>query len=531
MQRVVDFLAPVGFAIMAGAYVLFNPEPGRAPALPGQLNYYLIAGALLIVVHLVLRSGDIVRAIGGRQVRYGGNTLLLAVASFVILAGINWLGVRHSQRWDLTKTKRHSLSEQTRKLLAGLKDEVQVTYFAIGGELFRGEDRFRVYQALTPKLKVEFIDPMLNPVKTQNAGVRGPWPTIVFESGDRKERITTDMEQDITNALIKLQRTTKKSVCFAEGSGERDTQDESEPGLATARKALQEGAYEVKKVNLLTEDKVPGDCSVFIMAGPSKDPLPASIDKIRAHVNGGGKFLLMLEPEIRSTYPNLVALLKEWNIEAGADVVLEPNSLRSGLHPFWPITLDYPYHEITKDLAQGRVPTVFQLARSMKAGSATIENVTVQNLAQTSPDAWAETDVKGLEKVKRLEDIQPPGPDDTFGPLPLAAAMTRRIPDNSPDAKPEDFGAGDKEARVVAIGDVDFAANHMRNMPGNQDFFMNSVAWLSHDTDLISIRPTEASSNRLFLTQGQRQYVWLLAKVLIPGAFVVAGIVSWWRRR
>jgi ABC-type uncharacterized transport system involved in gliding motility auxiliary subunit len=42
---------------------------------------------------------------------------------------------------------------------------------------------------------------------------------------------------------------------------------------------------------------------------------------------------------------------------------------------------------------------------------------------------------------------------------------------------------------VVAIGDADFASNALIGFQGNQDFFLNTVAWLAQDADLISIRP------------------------------------------
>jgi ABC-type uncharacterized transport system involved in gliding motility auxiliary subunit len=84
---------------------------------------------------------------------------------------------------------------------------------------------------------------------------------------------------------------------------------------------------------------------------------------------------------------------------------------------------------------------------------------------------------------------------------------------------------------VVAYGDVDFASNQLLGMQGNQDLALNSVAWLSQDPDLISIRPPDLETNRLFLTMGQQQLVMALSLVVLPGAFIVAGVFSWWRRR
>jgi ABC-type uncharacterized transport system involved in gliding motility auxiliary subunit len=84
---------------------------------------------------------------------------------------------------------------------------------------------------------------------------------------------------------------------------------------------------------------------------------------------------------------------------------------------------------------------------------------------------------------------------------------------------------------VVAVGDADFASNSLLGFQGNQDFFLNSVAWLAEDADLISIRPKEPENQALFLSRAVTQNVAWAALVILPGFFVVAGIASWWRRR
>ena len=84
---------------------------------------------------------------------------------------------------------------------------------------------------------------------------------------------------------------------------------------------------------------------------------------------------------------------------------------------------------------------------------------------------------------------------------------------------------------MAVIGDVDFATNSLLTFHGNQDFFLNTIAWLAEDEDQISIRPREPSDQRLFLNHVQQQNSALLALVLIPGFFIVAGVRSWWRRR
>jgi ABC-type uncharacterized transport system involved in gliding motility auxiliary subunit len=48
---------------------------------------------------------------------------------------------------------------------------------------------------------------------------------------------------------------------------------------------------------------------------------------------------------------------------------------------------------------------------------------------------------------------------------------------------------------------------------------------------MISIRPKEPENQALFLSRQTLENVWLLAVVLLPGLFVVLGVVVWWKRR
>jgi ABC-type uncharacterized transport system involved in gliding motility auxiliary subunit len=200
----------------------------------------------------------------------------------------------------------------------------------------------------------------------------------------------------------------------------------------------------------------------------------------------------------------------------------------------------YPFHDITKDF---RVATAFHTARSVSAGKDTVEGVTAQNLVETSAASWAETTLPLKEPVEMDEG------KDKQGPVALAAVATIRVeaspspspspaaaangasPSPSPSPNPDEEPPARPEGRVVAIGDSDFASNALLGFQGNEDFFLNTVAWLAQDTDLIAIRPKEPEDQRLFLTRTQQQNITLLALVVLPGLFIVLGIAAWWRRR
>jgi ABC-type uncharacterized transport system involved in gliding motility auxiliary subunit len=329
-----------------------------------------------------------------------------------------------------------------------------------------------------------------------------------------------------------------------EGEGEKDIDDSDDGGLSSAKAALGKDQYETRKVLLAREGKVPADCTVVVVAGPQKDLLPQVAEAVKAFVKSGGKALLMQDPELKEKRPAMDALVKSFGIDPGDDIVVDVSGVGQifGAGELTPIAAQYPYHEITRGF---RVMTAFHEARSMQASATTVPGVTAQSLVETSPASWAETDL-ALKAPVQMDEGK-----DKKGPIPLGAAATVRVeaapspsplpspspaaaspfPSPSPSPSPEEAPAPAKEGRVVVFGDSDFASNALFGFQGNRDFFLNTVAWLAQEADLISIRAKEPENQSLVLTREQQQNVLLLALLLLPGLFVVLGVRAWWVRR
>ncbi len=521
MKRLVDLLAPLGLLVLIGSTAWTR----SGKTLPGEPSYWLYAGLFLVVLHVALRAEDILKAVGKRQMKYGTNSFVMVLAVVGILGLANYLTVRNTKKWDLSKNQRYSLSDESKKLVAGLSEDIKITYFQRAASVGEGDSRMKQYAAASPRIKTEFVDPVANPARAKDYDITTV-PTLVLERGTRREKIQNDSEQDITNAIVKLTRSSQKTICFIAGEGERAAEDFAETGFSSAASALKKSQYETNTIVLLQEGKIPTSCAVVVVAGPQKDPLPPVVELLRGYVKGGGKLLVMIEPELKESFPNLQALLKEWNLETAKDVVLDVSlqSQLSGTGPLTPLAAKYPYHEITRDF---RYATAFHTARSVKAGSATPAGVRAQNLVETSEQSWAETDLSLKEPVQFDEG------KDQKGPVSLGAVATLEVAGPSPAPSPAPGAPPEKKAegRVVAYGDSDWASNAFLGFPGNQDLFVNSVAWLAQDVDLISIRAKEPDDQRMFLTREQQQNAAIISLLFIPGAFVILGILTWWRRR
>src|SRR5256885_15884553 len=124
--------------------------------------------------------------IKARQTKYAtfAATYILVVLAAVIIA--NYLANEHNKSYDATSNKRYSLSEQTAKIVKGLKQDATITYFAQSTRFQQGKDLLDEYRNLSPKLHVEYVDPDKKPEIAREAGIKN-YGTAMVQIGTRKE--------------------------------------------------------------------------------------------------------------------------------------------------------------------------------------------------------------------------------------------------------------------------------------------------------------------------------------------------------
>ncbi|MGH7320901.1 MAG: Gldg family protein, partial [Candidatus Rokuibacteriota bacterium] len=193
-----------------------------------------------------------------------------------------------------------------------------------------------------------------------------------------------------------------------------------------------------------------------------------------------------------------------------------PQGRLLGAGPEVPVVGDYPSHPITQGF---RFATLFPVARTVTVKEKPPAGVTAQGLARTSGESWAETNQEQI----RTGQVKPDA-NEIRGPLTVAVVATvdaKGLPEDRKGAK----------ARVVVVGDSDFATNAFVNLSGNRDLFLNTLSWLAEEENLISIRPRESRSAPIFLSAAQGQVLFWVPVVLLPLSMIVAGVYAISRRR
>lgn len=464
------------------------------------------------------------QALRSRTFKYGSNAFVSVIVVLGIVVLVNYLFNTYRYRYDATPGKIHSLSDQTITVLKDLEKEVQVTAFFKKDEGQRFQDMLKEYRYHSKKLSYEFIDPDTNPAMAKRYGIRA-YGTSVLESGEREEKIESQEEKDLTNALIKVTRDRNKVIYFTQGHGEADTDEEvAREGYSQIRDRLKDVNYDVKKIVLAQEGEIPEDCAALVVAGPKTAFFPNEVGLISMYLDRGGSAMFLLDPTIKS---GLEDMLRAWSIEVGDDFVVDFGVMAQlfGVRDrAMPVTTSYGDHPITEK--HKSLMTFYPLVRSVSLAEQMGEGMTGAELVKTTPQSWAETDLSALTTASAKISQ---GPEDRAGPISLAAAVTSesRIPEAGEASEEE----GKRKSRIVAFGDSDFANNQFFAQQGNGDLLLNAISWLLEEEELISIRPKGPRFSPISLTARDGKVIFWLSVILLPAVVLVAGVAVWWKRR
>ncbi|MBO0350531.1 ABC transporter, partial [Phormidium pseudopriestleyi FRX01] len=89
-----------------------------------------------------------------------------------------------------------------------------------------------------------------------------------------------------------------------------------------------------------------------------------------------------------------------------------------------------------------------------------------------------------------------------------------------------------REARLVVIGNSEFAIDGNFQLQLNGDVFLNSVSWLSKQNEqTLSIRPKAVLNRRISMTPQQAQQLAWAAVGFLPLFGLVTAAGFWWKRR
>ncbi|MEO1211176.1 MAG: Gldg family protein [Cyanobacteria bacterium J06638_20] len=526
----------------------------------GILPFALILGGIVIVLAwLAIQSNELRNVWSDRSTQDGTNALIATLAVLIIVVLINLLADRYNGSFDLTENQLFTLSPQTKEVVEGLQDPVEVYLF---DPLPNPRDQALLdnYEELNPdNFAYRYIDPQAEPGVTQQFGVR-QFGEVYVEQGEQRQLVQTvspDLpltEPRLTNALVQLTSDRQITIYFVQGHGER-LLELGQGGLSQALQSLQDENLVVEPLNLANSPEVPENADVVVLAGPQRSLLDEELAALETYMQGESGLLLLLDP---LNEPELDEFLADWGVEVSDRVLYEPASGNDGIITF--IT-QYGQHPITQELLNGI--SFYPLSRPLQLTET--DEVQALPLLITSEQTQA-------REIGEDGTLLPPGDNDPEGNFVLGAVLSRPAevedaPEAAEEASEETEEAPDAEAttedteattegteaipeaaeatteeeeavtlppetRMVVIGNSSFITDGIISQQLNRDVFLNAINWLSQDeTASLAIRAAEPTNRRILLSPIQQVGLAIAAMALLPALGLGLAIASWWRRR
>jgi ABC-type uncharacterized transport system involved in gliding motility auxiliary subunit len=488
---------------------------------------HVAGGGALLLAALAANLAGVRRTVAARGTRERAQAATGTVVFAALLVAINVLAARFPKTWDATENKVYTLGARTLQVVGGLSQPVELVAFYPVGDRGReplGELMDR-YTSRSRRLSFRFVDPEKEPQLADQFGVTRQGALAArcgaLKASTAGEATGAIGEGEVTSLLLKVTRPGVARVYAVTGHGEPEVGDVATPaGLGGVAQILKEDGIELVPLLLAAAPAIPDDASAVILAGPVKPLIPHELDALRAYLARGGRLLILIDPGVDA---GIAPLLADYRLTLDDDMIVDQEEVaflgaRLGVDP---IIDDFPPHTITRGFKQ-RV--ILSQARSMAIGvDGGVAGVVVQPLARTHESAWGEIGWRDMLATGRVAR----GETDKAGPLVVAAAATVEIAGDgtAPAVAPA------RQARLVVVGDHDWAVNGNLGSFFNRELLLNTLHWLTGGEDLIVGPPKSLRASRLDMTVADQRNLFRFGVLLMPEVLLIGGLVAWLRRK
>jgi ABC-type uncharacterized transport system involved in gliding motility auxiliary subunit len=522
MKRLMQFATPVGLALLvigSGWGVL------ASRVTPAVYQGLLVIGAVLLAAGLWSDRARLLNPVGGKRARYGANFLASALIGVMIVLLVNFLAVRYRERWDLTTHRINSLHPATIRVLEGIERDVDLfAFFPERNPEFRAVrqlyDQFAFHQ---PRIAVTVADPNKRPDLVEQLGVQGNEMTVV-KAGDRLSFFPGRDEATLAAALREVTRENPQVVYWMVGHGERGVEAPSGEGYQRLEGDLVKSFMTVKTFSLGLGGSIPEDASVVVIADPREALRDDQIDELDRYLEDGGRLLVLADLRLDEEAPHpLAKLFDRWGLRASDAVLVDPRREKRTEYPnLLTATPDaFGGHEVVESLRGKHL--VMRTARPLEffqvlEDQQIFHHVLVRAGRGTYPEP-------NREEFRQKSAVDPALQATFRDNPPVVALLAYREYGVAED------GTLKKEARLVLVGDADFAKDEYYDRAANGEFVRNLVNWLKGDEVFIRREGEETYAKAaMALGPDSRRLVRLV--FMIEAAFVfLLGWVVWFVRK
>ena len=474
---------------------------------------------------------DSIKKINKKYLKNGSYSMLISVIFIVIIVIVNLIVGEIPSKFtqiDITDEKIYSIGNETKSFIKDLNNDVyiyQVTEKGAEDETI--SNLLQKYADESDHITVVQRDPVVNPQFTaQYTSDNVSSNSLIVVCGDRSKVVdynnmyesgidyntysyqTTgfDGEGQITSAIAYVTSEDLPVLYTLEGHGELELDSSVQDDIEKAN-------IEIKSLNLLTEESVPKDADCLLINAPTSDISEDEKDAILEYLENGGKAMILSDYTDKAM-DNFDGILENYGVSRTEGLVFEGDASHYAMQTPYYLVPTINSSEASSDTAASGYYVLAPYAQGIKESEELRDTVTIESILSTSDSAYAKVDLTSdtFEKTS----------DDEEGPFDLGVSITESV--------------GDDETTQIVYYSTSYLLDSQANQMvsgGNEKLIMESLGWMcsSDETNTISIPSKSLEISYLTLTAYDVSFWQICTIGLIPGFFLVAGFVVWFKRR
>ena len=463
----------------------------------------------------------------GRKFKSGAYTSLLTVIVLAMLVVINLIISRMDLKTDLSANQYYTLTQPTKDLVKGIKDDISIYYLVeTGNETQLFKRIAEKYESLSKHIKVELKDPILYPKfasRYVEDEVRANSFLVVNHSNNRAmyvdyeemlvygeefnyetfnyDLIGIDVEGKLTSAIQYV--TTEDIPVIYTTTGHM----EKELGQIFAA-ALDKQNVKVNSTPTLTISSIPEDCDILMINSPETDFTADEIDLIMDYMENGGDVVLVVD-YMATELKNLKGLMEYYGIELKDGIIFEGDSNKHAQNNPHLIIPDVLKNSITNSALQYGKYVIMPSSTGLQILDNTRSSLKVEPLLVTSDKAYSKVNIESTTYAKEIGDLN--------GPFYVGLAAT-------------DTFKGSSSNLIVYSSEFVFDDSALESF-GNYEILTGTVSQLAGGIQPISVKTRRLAMDPLTLTQKQANAWGIFTVVVLPLLILAGGVVISLRRR
>lgn len=332
-------------------------------------------------------------------------------------------------RYDISANKLYSLTDSTKTLVNGLKNDVTIYWIVqTGQEDTIVENLLTKYGSLSSHIHVVKKNPDVNPTFLDAYTEESlPNNSVIVESGARFRCVSfTDIylyefdytsysykitgfdgEAAITSAIDFVVTEDIPTLYLLEGHGEGALPDEFSA-------AIEHDNIETASLSLKSIAKIPQDADAILLFEPQSDITDREKVMLADYAARGGKLMVIAGPVKETEFTNLNSILSDYGVTVNPGIVMEGDESYYLLDTPSVLIPSMVDHTITWSLKDAKYSVVVPLAQGMVLGET--DKGTVSKLLTTSSSAFSK-----IAAFEAKTDEKEEG--DIAGPFTLALTI------------------------------------------------------------------------------------------------------------